>query len=304
MFLTRLEAIAKLWEVVGVDISEWQGEIDFGILCSKVQFILIRYGYGNDFKGPKVPEYVQGCIDHETAYGGYWFGTPDKSWVKHARSFKESVQEFGGIIYPTFDEEVTGGLNKTDLNSWLYKWHNEFANISGIPLEDQQIYMSPGFAGNIEANDYMKLAHLDDAHWTQDAFPEIPVFWKRVTNPITKFTFWQKTPISSVGYGVESKKIDPQVYWGTRVDFNNEFHWNLEPLPTVVPEYVTVNVNTLNLRPIPSDVSGTRVLATSVRNTPLRTTRVAVEDYANRGQWYQLADTDGQEIWIAGWLCR
>lgn len=302
--MQSLAVAARTWDVNGVDISYWQGEVDFDILCSVVDFVFIRYGYGNDYFDPRSQGYAQGCFDHNTPYDGYWYAKPGKSFSKHAENFKVARANLGGKLYPIFDEEETGGLNKVDLNGWLFKWHNAFYNMTNIPLEKQMIYMSPGFAPNVEANDWMKRTKLDVAHWTKADLPIIPSFWSKVLVPPTKFTFWQHNVVDSAGYGVQSSKIDVQRYWGTREQFKTEFGITLpapEPPPIIIPPRVKINYAAgVYLRAVP----------TKVNNSPLGlayngTVWNTVGEYAidsDGNLWYLVEKEPGNRLWIAAWL--
>lgn len=304
LFLQSLAVASTVWEVYGVDISYWQGDIDFDILKTKAMFVFIRYGYGNDYFDPRASEYVRGCDDRQIPYDGYWFTRPDKSFTKHAENFFSMRKSLGGKMYPIFDEEETGGLGKTALNDWLYKLHTAFGNLSGIELQKQMIYISPAFAENIEENDWMKRTKLDVAHWTDAPSPIIPKFWKNVSSPPTKFTFWQHAVVDSRGYGVSSSKIDVQRYWGTREDFKKEFGIEVKPPsppPIIVPKRIRINTSKgLNLRTVPTDV-GNNPIGVANYNSIWVTTGEYSIDYSGR-LWYQVSDSHGTELWLAGWL--
>jgi len=302
--LQNLAAAARTWEVTGVDISYWQGEVDFDILCSVANFVFIRYGYGNEYFDPRAEGYARGCADHNTPYDGYWYGKPGNSFTKHATNFKATRANLGGKMYPIFDEEETGGLNKTDLNGWLYKWHMTFGDLTSIPLEEQMIYMSPGFAGNVEANDWMKKTKLDVAHWTTAELPIIPSFWTKVLVPLTKFTFWQHAVTSSEGFGVQSSKIDRQRYWGTRPNFETEFNVTLpapEPPPIIIPPRVRINyAGGVYERFIPT-TEGNSPLGIAYNNTVWNTVGEYAIDSSGK-LWYLISKEPANRVWIAAWL--
>src|SRR5512139_3820659 len=81
----RLQAAE--WPVTGVDISYWQGAINWDILASMVDFVIIRAGYGNDYFDPRLNEYRQGAMDHNVPFGVYWYLKPGKDWRKQAFNF-------------------------------------------------------------------------------------------------------------------------------------------------------------------------------------------------------------------------
>src|SRR5512139_426359 len=107
-----LHAEAAAWPVTGVDLSYWQGAVNFARLSTLVKFAFLRAGYGNDYIDPRLPEYVSGCRTYNIPFGLYWYAKPGRNWRLHAESFKNVVTRFPGQLYPVFDIEENGGLTK------------------------------------------------------------------------------------------------------------------------------------------------------------------------------------------------
>lgn len=302
--LRNLAVAAQTWEVYGCDLSYWNTPVDFSILKTRVMFVINRYGLGNDYVDPSAEEYVAGCNDNDIPQDGYWYLKPDKSFYKHADNFNKTRNSLGGKLYPMFDIEETGGLSKTALNGWLYKAITTYVDLSGIPLNKLMIYISPGFAGNIEANDWMKKTKLDVAHWTTAPLPIIPSFWKNISVPRTKFTFWQHAVVDSKGYGVGSSKIDLQRYWGTRANFKSEFGITLpapEPPPIIIPPRVKINYSGgVYMRAVPT-MKNNSPLGLAYNGTIWNTVgEYAIDSDGNL--WYLIEKEPGNRIWIAAWL--
>jgi lysozyme len=191
----------------GVDISKWQGNVNFVKLKSKVSFCYIRAGYGNDYIDPRLNEYRRGCHANNLAFGLYWFVTPGKDWRKHALNFYTIWHEDPGALPPVFDLEQSGGLNKTKLESWLKKMYDSFCGLSGKEYQDLMTYTSPGWCNkSLPLTNWLKLTQLWVAHWTTRPQPIIPNEW---AIPGKTWTYWQ---YSSTGkgsdYGVQSSKVD------------------------------------------------------------------------------------------------
>jgi GH25 family lysozyme M1 (1,4-beta-N-acetylmuramidase) len=76
----------------GVDISKWNGTIDFKKLKNEVDFVIIRCGYGTNktsHDDKKFETYVKGCRDNDIPYGIYLYSyatslTNAKSEGQHA----------------------------------------------------------------------------------------------------------------------------------------------------------------------------------------------------------------------------
>jgi len=305
-----LTLAAREWDVVGVDMSAWQGECDFSLLSQLASFVLIRYLYGNDYFDPRAPEYVQGCVDYKLPYGGYGYVKPGKSYDKQTSNLKLKYDEFSTdyqVIYPMVDFEETGGYDKNTLNNWMQKYYMRLCSAFGYGFDKDGLkhfmtYTSPGFLDTkMPLTDYIKWTKLDVAHWTTAPEPIRPKEW---SVPDFPWIFWQDGVYDSTGYGVQSAKIDHQRYWGSKQDFANEFGVAISPPTTpTVPAYIKVNVSSLNVRVVATD-SGNTPIAVTYYGKVWKTTGKSQWDTANRGWWLEVSDDHGQQLWLAGWLCK
>ena len=57
----------------GVDVSEWQGVIDWKRVKADADFAIIRAGYGQNNIDKQAVRNVKGAIENELPYGLYWF---------------------------------------------------------------------------------------------------------------------------------------------------------------------------------------------------------------------------------------
>ena len=64
------------YPVVGVDISYWQGSIDFGRLASKIYFAFVRAGRGNSNVDSLYSTNLGGLHRYGRAIGLYWYMMP------------------------------------------------------------------------------------------------------------------------------------------------------------------------------------------------------------------------------------
>ena len=206
--------------IIGVDVSKWQGVIDWAVAAERANFAYIRAGYGNAYFDERLVANVTGCNNNGIPFGLYWFATPDKDWRKHADNFAIACRH-GGELTPVLDAEVTGGLGKTALESWLYKFTNQFEQAAGRELA---IYTSPGFWNtNMPATNWAKNRRLWVAHWTTAAQPTLPNEWTAINQPRT-WTFWQYTARGDgLLYGAQSKSIDLNRFNGDREAFKAAF---------------------------------------------------------------------------------
>lgn len=228
---TDIRALAADWEVTGVDISYWQGKIvDPVKLAGMVDFVIIRAGYGNDFIDPRLDEYRQVCKDHGIPFGLYWYAKPGKNWKTHALNFFGHWATDPGVLPPVFDLEETGGLSKTELESWLKKMYDEFNWWIEGAYPDDMTYTSAGFLNRaLGLTNWLKRTILWVAHWTTAGQPIIPNEWA-VPGYTWKFWQWSATGKGS-DYGVSSGKIDLVRYNGSKAQFLAEFGITPPPPP-------------------------------------------------------------------------
>lgn len=293
--LYRALTLAKVWDVVGCDVSVWQGNIDWPILSEYVDFTYIRYGYGNDYKDPTASVNAKGALDNNVIYDGYWYQTM-KSWNKMATNFYAVRSELGGQMYPDFDLEETGGLNKSDLANWMYHGVSYYCQLDKREITDTLLYTSNGFYNSYVEPGILKPMELHIALWSNIDEPYVPKDWQN-----KGWLFWQDKIIELPGV---TSKIDHDVCKLTRAEFENRFHVKLPPKnPPVAPRRIRVNTASLNIRVLPNDDAGTYVVGTTTLGKEWNTTGVQSQDAKGRGWWYQVADDHGQVAWVAGWLC-
>jgi lysozyme len=192
---------------VGVDISYWQGVIDFAVLADKVDFCIIRAGYGNDMFDPRIDEYRAGAMAEGIPFGLYWYIKPGKDWRKQAVNFYTAWADAGGTLPPVIDLEESGGLGKTALDSWCAHFYNKFGELSGLSLDQMMTYTSAGFLDRaIGQNGWLKHTQLFVAHWTTAPQPIIPIEWSK---PNKTWVLWQHSSKGNgAEYGASSKYID------------------------------------------------------------------------------------------------
>lgn len=230
--IAKIEAL--LYPVIGVDISYWQGNIDFGRLASKVYFIFIRAGRGNADYDTNYKVYLKGAHDRGRAVGIYWYMKPNTgtNWKQHVASFVSAYKDSGSQLPPVFDVEETS-LSKTETTGWLQKAINSFYEQTNVyPM----IYTSAGFwNANVYRNDWAKNLDLWDAHWTTADEPIIPNDWGAINNPET-WDFWQHSSKGDgIAHGVSSTFIDLNRHHYSLATFNLRYKTNLSPLGSDIP---------------------------------------------------------------------
>lgn len=290
-------SLAVDWEVTGVDISYWQGDIDFSVMKGLVDFVVMRYAYGNSTVDARLDAYYKGATDNNIAIMAYHYLKPGKNWETHAQTDCNLLQNYPAL-YLWGDAEETGGLGKSDLDSWFYKYYNKALELTGGSWEEPTIgiYTSPNFWNTyMPRTDWAKKLKLWNAHWTAGATPILPYDWSVPGKP---WTLWQ---YSSKGdgkmHGASSTYIDLNRYNGSRDNFNSEFGASLPPPEPPQSDYKKVKSLHPKLR---------------VRNAPsldglikdymyLGTTTEALEEYiSGNDKWIRVGYKQWSAMYLAG----
>ena len=217
--------------VKGIDVSKWQGEIDWSKAASAgAQFAIIRAGSIDNTSGACYQDFqfqrnAELAPQHMTV-GFYWYFRPNWNAVKQAEFFISLIQDKPWHIYPVIDVEENGGLTKTKVADQVWLFCNRiFQRLETRPM----IYTSPGFwNGRVARNTWAQDFPLWVAHWNVEA-PTLPYDWKNYGNT---YTFWQ-THVGQDGpdYGMGSKGLDHDLYNGDWDKFRQEFLGEEPPPP-------------------------------------------------------------------------
>lgn len=223
---SALSLTTQTYEVVGIDVSVWQGLMDWSIAKDKVHFAFLRAGYGNTYIDPQLSNNVLGCMDNDIPYGMYWYLKPDKNWKLQAESF---ANVYSGQLPPVADVEESGGLGKTELESFVVKFIGRFKELTN---KDVMIYTSPNFWNTyMPRTNWAKNYLLWNAHWTTADEPILPYDWVKINNPKT-WEFWQYSAKGDGSmYGAQSRNIDLNRYRYSISQFNATYGTNIKPLP-------------------------------------------------------------------------
>jgi len=105
----RLE-IAPLWyDVIGVDVSNHQGDIDWEQLAKgKVAFVYMKATEGGDFRDRRFKQNWEGAKTAGLARGAYHFFTQCRKGAEQAKNFIEAVPREAGALPPVVDLEHMG----------------------------------------------------------------------------------------------------------------------------------------------------------------------------------------------------
>lgn len=89
----------------GIDVSEWQGQIGWDEAASRIDFAIIRLGFGQNTLDRQAKANLEGCTRLGIPYGVYWFSyahTPQRAAREGANALAWLEKLGGKPTYPIF----------------------------------------------------------------------------------------------------------------------------------------------------------------------------------------------------------
>jgi GH25 family lysozyme M1 (1,4-beta-N-acetylmuramidase) len=210
-------AVASATKVPGIDVSKWQGDVDWAAVASTpVRFVIMRATIGNTasearFVDPRYDEYLAEATANGLVVGAYHranVGRAEGDATAEANFFVNKAQIAGGDVVPVLDIEERHGLTVAELQDWVRTWVKRVFALTGVrPM----LYSSPNF-WRVNMGDTAWFADrgypLWIAHWGVPA-PSVPAEnWGG-----HGWTFWQWTSTGTVS-GI-STAVDRDRFNGT-----------------------------------------------------------------------------------------
>lgn len=220
------------YEVQGVDLSAWNGVMDFNILKKKVQYCVIRLGYGDGWKDSRCDTYRAQAIAVDMPYFGYWYTKAGQSIDAHANGFASVAAEKPGLIGYEEDFEYTI-KDKAGTLSWIQGFDTK---LKSMVNKKTSPYSNWNFWANMVAPNTYFTEEQWTANWTTAPAPYMPPGWK-----------WQegcKWQWSADGNGkakeygmVQDGDVDMDLnrYYGTVDRFNSRYGTHILPIGVIEP---------------------------------------------------------------------
>lgn len=199
----------KEFSVKGVDVSHYQGDIDWKVLEKQgIEFAFIKATEGSNFVDEKFKENWDEATDTSLKIGAYHFFSFDSEGETQAENFIQTVGSLEGKLLPVIDVEYYGDKfknppEKTKVLVELKDMCNRLEQEYGVkPI----LYTT-----NVVYKRYLQ---------GEFNFEEYPLWIREVylTPDITiqdNWTFWQYSDTTVLnGYSGEEKYIDVNVFRG------------------------------------------------------------------------------------------
>ena len=200
------------FEVRGVDVSAYQGEIDWVKLSENdIDFVFIKATEGSSFKDREFPANIEGIKKTDIAAGAYHFLSFESDGKAQAENFISTVDEEDISLPPVIDLELYG------------EYKVNVPNVSRVrEILDEMVsalYEEYGRYPIIYTNRRAYTLYVAGEYKNCDIW--ICDIVKNPTLPDgRKWTFWQYSHTGKLpGYCGEEKYIDMNVFGGTKKEF-------------------------------------------------------------------------------------
>lgn len=193
------------YDVHGIDISHYQGEIDWARLDSTrltdfpIEFVFIKATEGNDHTDTVFERNFRKAADYGLIRGAYHFFSPKSDPIEQADFFIRTVKLDSGDLPPVLDVEVIGKNSAEQIRKRVKLWLDRVEEHYGVkPI----LYTSYKF----------KKKYLNDTIF--DAYPYwIAHYYVDSVRYEGKWYFWQHTDVGTVpGIGED---VDLDVFNGS-----------------------------------------------------------------------------------------
>jgi lysozyme len=190
-----------------VDVSEYQGSIDWGLAAaSGIAFGIARVSDGTGHPDATFADNYAAIQVAGLVRGSYQFFRPEDDPVAQADLVVAAVGSVGsGDLPPALDVEVTDGESSDTILAGITAWVNEVQAQLGVePL----VYTSPGFFDGLSGAGTIPSTTLWVANW-QVSCPDVPQGW-------STYSLWQYDDTQTVA-GI-SGAVDTDIFNGTMAE--------------------------------------------------------------------------------------
>ena len=124
----------------GIDVSSWQGAIDWKTVKNNVDFAIIRLGYGDDVESQDDKQFlnnVKGCIDNGIPFGVYLYSYAKNlagsesidSEVNHCLRQLSEISQKPFCVYIDMEDKSTEYLQKLMLTNYALEFCKQITQV-------------------------------------------------------------------------------------------------------------------------------------------------------------------------------
>ena len=198
----------------GVDVSNYQGEIDWAVLASQdIDFAFIKATEGSSHQDPSFEANWKAAAETDIAVGAYHFFSFDSPGSTQAEWFIKNMGDLSGKLVPVVDVEYYG---------------NKAAN----PPTKEDVSKNLQDCLNLLEEEYGKKPIIYTTYrvyhrYIRDDFSDYPLWIRNVYYSPNldlkgKWQFWQYSDTAILdGYAGKEPCIDLNVFYGSEAEFED-----------------------------------------------------------------------------------
>jgi GH25 family lysozyme M1 (1,4-beta-N-acetylmuramidase) len=134
---SRLSPRATVPQLPGIDVSSYQGNVNWGSVAPYIDFAYIKASEGSYYSNPYFAEQYNGSYDYGIIRGAYHFGIPNNSsgtaqadyFIGHGGGWSADGKTLPGALdieYNPYGAECFG-LSQTSMVDWIWNFVTEYA---------------------------------------------------------------------------------------------------------------------------------------------------------------------------------
>lgn len=170
---------------IGIDVSKWQGDIDFKKLKEAgVEFVFIRVGTANGINGERIldPKFEQNIKNANSAgipVGIYYYSYANskKRAIEDANWVIEQIKDYKVDLPVAFDWENWGNYNKYNLS---------FYNLTEMAKGYLDVFKDSGYNGLL----YSSKTYLENM-WMETEYSTWLAHYTKKTSYEKEYSYWQ-----------------------------------------------------------------------------------------------------------------
>ncbi len=157
---TPIEQKTAATDLLGIDVSHYQGNVDWEEVSDDFHFAFIKATEGTEYTDPDFIQNMNNVDDTDMAYGAYHFYSPDEDGLEQARHFINATQNIKFTLPPVLDVEVAPDDDVSNFQQAIKSWLVYVENTMGCrPI----IYSDKNFW-----DEYLKEAFSHYTVWISD----------------------------------------------------------------------------------------------------------------------------------------
>lgn len=176
----------------GIDVSEWNGNIEWKTVKPHINFAMLRAGYGSKTVDAKFKQNAMACMNNNIPFGAYWFSyaTSEDMAKAEAKKCIATVKPFSPSLPIAFDFEYDS---------------MEYAKKKGIAITPNKMCaIARAFLNEIKSAGYGVLLYTNPDFWYYKGFKnlgdEFPVWCAHwgADKPGVYCSMWQDSNLGRV----------------------------------------------------------------------------------------------------------